>query len=72
MNPVNFKDVDMSIPSDWVNIDGLSAIYKNVPPESLSYIIRNRRNKGLAGACKRVGKFIFINTKGFAHWLANS
>lgn len=72
LHQINFNDVDMSIPDDWVTTDDLAEVFSNIPKKTIRHLINHRKEKGLEPACKRLGRFIFINKKGFAHWMVNS
>lgn len=69
---LDFSSVDMSNPSDWVKTETLAEAFSNIPAESIRHVVRNRKEKGLAPACKRIGKFLFTNKKGFAFWMVDS
>ena len=71
LSKIDFSVIDLSDPNDWLPMEALSELYPHIPFPTIRFFYHQRVRKGLAPVCKKFGKQILMNKKGFGHWMAN-
>lgn len=70
-NPIDYSQVDLKNPQDWQRPDVVNKEFPQIPEKTFKHLIRNREAKGLAPIVKHIGKYLFVNRKGFGHYMVS-